>query len=74
MSRHAPLLTEREVADRLNLALRTIQGFRVRGGGPRFVRINRTIRYRPEDIDEFIRARIRRNTSDQGGGDHALAR
>jgi hypothetical protein len=50
------LMREREAADRLAVAPRTLQAWRCRGGGPAFVRVAGAIRYASDDLDEFIRA------------------
>ena len=48
------LLTSREAASRLGLTEQTLREWRVRGRGPRFVRISRTrVRYRPQDLGDF---------------------
>jgi predicted DNA-binding transcriptional regulator AlpA len=61
------LVNENVAAKYLGLSPRTLQNWRVRGGGPLFVRIsNRSIRYRPSDIQDWIEERIRRSTSDPG--------
>ncbi len=61
------LLTETEAAKVLGFSVRTLQGWRCRGGGPRFVRISRgCIRYRREDLDGWVVSRLRWSTSDDG--------
>jgi predicted DNA-binding transcriptional regulator AlpA len=61
------LINENIAADLLGLSPRTLQNWRVRGGGPLFIRIsNRSIRYRPSDIQDWIQERVRRSTSDPG--------
>jgi hypothetical protein len=52
----ATLLTQREAADVLRLSQRTLERWRVQGTGPRFVRLNHSIRYRPEDLDAHVAA------------------
>ena len=49
-------LTEREVAERLGLSVATLRAWRHRGKGPRFLRLGRSVRYLPSDVDEFVRA------------------
>ena len=45
------LLTQREAASVLRLSERTLERWRVSGIGPRFVRLNHSIRYRQQDLD-----------------------
>jgi len=49
-------LTEREVAERLGLSVATLRAWRHRGKGPRFLRLGRSVRYLPSDLDDFVRA------------------
>ena len=49
-------LTEREVAERLGLSVVTLRAWRLRGKGPRFLRLGRSVRYLPSDVDDFVRA------------------
>ncbi len=63
------LIGETAFAEYLNLSVRTIQGFRYKGGGPRFVRISsRCVKYRRIDGREWAEARLCSSTSDQGQG------
>lgn len=49
-------LTEREVAEQLGLSVATLRAWRHRGKGPRFLRLGRSVRYLPLDVEEFVRA------------------
>jgi len=49
-------LTEREVAERLGLSVATLRAWRHRGKVPRFLRLGRSVRYLPSDVDDFVRA------------------
>jgi excisionase family DNA binding protein len=49
-------ITEREVAERLGLSVATLRAWRHRGKGPRFLRLGRSVRYLPSDVDDFVRA------------------
>jgi predicted DNA-binding transcriptional regulator AlpA len=61
------LVNEREAADFLGYTTRALQNWRVRGGGPKFVKISaRSVRYRRRDLMEWIEGRLRANTSDVG--------
>jgi excisionase family DNA binding protein len=52
----ARALTEREVAELLGLSVATLRAWRHRGKGPRFLRLGRSVRYLPSDVDDFVRA------------------
>ena len=59
------LMDEREAAGLLCYSVRALQNWRVRGGGPRFVKVSgRSIRYRRRDLIDWIEARLRSNTSE----------
>jgi predicted DNA-binding transcriptional regulator AlpA len=57
------LLTGREAA-RVLRSERTIERMRVSGKGPKFVRINHSVRYRQQDLDAYIAARVVASTSE----------
>jgi excisionase family DNA binding protein len=48
------LLTPAEVAERLRVSTRTLEFWRHQGRGPAFVRLGKRVRYRPEDLEQFI--------------------
>lgn len=48
------LLMEVHAAKLLNLSVRTLQAWRLRGDGPAFVRAGRAIRYRRSDLIAWI--------------------
>jgi excisionase family DNA binding protein len=52
----SPLLTRHEAAEALNQSLRTIDE-NIANGSLRIVRIGRSVRIRPEALEEFIDAR-----------------
>jgi excisionase family DNA binding protein len=54
--RRTKALTERQVAEQLGLSVATLRAWRHRGKGPRFLRLGRSVRYVPSDVDEFVRA------------------
>lgn len=59
------LLTEQQAATLMNVNPRTLQKWRVKGGGPLFVRISRRcIRYRPKDITDWTQNRVKSSTSE----------
>ena len=61
------LIPEKPAAAFLNLTARTLQGYRYKGGGPRFVRISgRCVKYRRIDLRGWTEERLRSSTSDPG--------
>lgn len=58
------LLNEQEAADFLSISFRTLQAWRVRGGGPRFCKIGRAVRYRRADLVAFAGANTARTTTE----------
>jgi len=61
------LLDTRGAAAVLRLSPRTLESLRLRGGGPRYVRLSRrAVRYHPADLDAWIEKSRRRSTSDDG--------
>jgi predicted DNA-binding transcriptional regulator AlpA len=62
-----PLLTEKQAAAYLNMAVKTLQNWRWRGVGPRYVKIGDLVRYRKADLDEFVLSNLRTSTSDVDG-------
>ena len=61
------LICEKEAANVLSLSPRTLQGWRVRGGGPQFVKFgSKAVRYRLSELLSFIERRTRSNTSAGG--------
>lgn len=64
-----PLLTTKEAARFLRLSHRTLEGFRVRGIGPRFIKAGPGLRsrvlYHPADIRVWVERRFS-STSEYG--------
>ncbi len=61
------LIDEHHAALILGYSVRTLQNWRVRGGGPKFIRVSaRSIRYRRRELIEWADANIRCSTSDTG--------
>lgn len=58
------LMNEVQAADFLSVSPRTLQAWRVRGGGPAFIRARRSVRYRFGDIVEWINQRRVSHTSE----------
>jgi hypothetical protein len=68
----ATLLTQREAASVLRLSERTLERLRVAGTGPKFVRpTNHSIRYRQQDLDAYVAARVVGSTSEENTNGNA---
>lgn len=53
------LLTEKETAEALHVALQTVRNWRWRGEGPRFRKLGkRTVRYLRSDLAAFIEGKV----------------
>ena len=68
MSEH--LLNTRQVAELLGISKRTVERMRHDGGGPTFVRASAGTRrgrvgYRPSQVDEWVKGRELRSTSEK---------
>lgn len=48
-------LTDVEVAARLGVSRFTVRAWRLKGLGPRFLKMGRAVRYRPDDVDDYER-------------------
>ncbi len=61
---HIMLEDEKALARRLNVTPRTLQGWRVRGGGPPFVKISsRCVRYPLAALDQWLEERLASSTT-----------
>lgn len=59
------LINEKVAAEFLGYSVRALQNWRLRGGGPRFVKISaRSVRYRRRDLLAWIEEHLRSNTSE----------
>jgi hypothetical protein len=59
-------MKEEAAAALLNLSIRTLQGYRHKGGGPRYHKFGRSVRYARADLLAWARSNRRRSTSDSG--------
>jgi predicted DNA-binding transcriptional regulator AlpA len=66
MRENAKLLDPPAVADLLGVKRATLATWRWRGDGPPFVRVGSRVRYSPADLDDWLAARRRCSTSDDG--------
>lgn len=63
------LITERDAADFLGYTMRALQNWRLRGGGPLYVKVsNRSIRYRRRDLQAWVESKLAKHTSAAPGG------
>ena len=60
-------LTDIEVASRLGVSRFTVRSWRLKGVGPRFLKMGRAVRYRTQDVDEYERQAL---VTTQTGSDH----
>jgi len=59
------LINENEAAAFIGYSVRSLQGWRVKGGGPKFIKVSaRSIRYRRRDLIEWADARLCSHTSE----------
>ena len=58
MGRNENILTTKEAAEFLGLKEKTLRLWRAENKGPSYIKINRTIRYRRDDLDEFVAKRM----------------
>jgi len=65
MSVHERLLTPREAADFLRMGLSWLAKARMRGDGPPFVKIGRSIRYPESALHQWMKARMHLSTSER---------
>ena len=62
------VLDTRAAADFLGVSARTLEGFRVKGGGPRYAKVGGAVRYRLASLEEYLQRQERSSTSDSGSG------
>lgn len=57
------MLNRREAAEYIGQAVSTLAAQAVRGGGPPFAKLGKSVRYRIADLDAYIEARMRNRES-----------
>jgi excisionase family DNA binding protein len=62
------ILTDVEVAERLGVSRFTVRSWRLKGVGPRFLKMGRAVRYRSQDVDEYERQAL---VETQASHDHS---
>jgi hypothetical protein len=58
------LFDQKTAAKLLGLSVRTLERHRVAGTGPRYVRLGRLVRYRQQDLADFVDRNVRTSTSE----------
>jgi hypothetical protein len=58
----AIMLRTLDAANYLELAKSTMEAWRCRGTGPAFVKLGKAVRYRKQDLDDFLKSSLRQNT------------
>lgn len=58
------LIDQKQAARILGLSVRTLERHRIAGTGPRFARLGRLIRYRQNDLIEWVDSKLRDSTSE----------
>lgn len=58
-------INENEAAAFTGYTIRALQGWRVKGGGPQFIKISaRSVRYRRRDLIEWAESHLKASTSE----------
>jgi excisionase family DNA binding protein len=60
------LMTAQEAAAYLCLSVGRLAKMRLTGDTPKFVKIGASVRYRRDDLDDWLAAHVRISTSDRG--------
>lgn len=64
METNQTFLDSNQAAEYLGLKRTTLEAWRCRGDGPRFVKLGRLVKYRRADLNAFIETRLRSSTSE----------
>lgn len=74
MSDDIELLTTEQAADFLGLSPRTLEDWRYKGGGPRYKKVGRSVRYVKAELIEWVQEGTREHTSQEADPSVALGR
>lgn len=66
-------INQKQAAEQLGVKERTLEDYRLRGGGPPFYKIGARVVYDTGELDDWLAARRRTSTSDRGSGPHQTA-
>lgn len=53
---HKPLMDPRQLSDYLGVPRQTLANWRWRNEGPKFRKVGKHVRYRPEDVEAWLNA------------------
>ena len=67
------LLTEQDVSRQLHVSLATLRRWRLEGRGPKFIKVSSLVRYRPEELEEWLASQPVGGTSDLRGSGRIAA-
>ena len=57
-------LNTRQAAELIGLKANTLEIWRLRGTGPKYIKFGRAVRYRQSDLETYIEAQTRQSTSE----------
>jgi len=57
-------LTPQQAADLLGISKSTLAKFRLRGDGPKFLKLSKKVLYRESDLEDWIAQRVFNSTSE----------
>lgn len=58
------IFSERDASRDYGIPVKTLQGWRLRGGGPEYIKCGRSVRYRRDAFERWLDSRTRKSTSD----------
>ncbi|QCQ17183.1 helix-turn-helix transcriptional regulator [Microbacterium sp. RG1] len=61
----ATLISPATLAEALGTTERTLSEWRIRGTGPAYLRVGRSVRYRPESVDTWLLAQEHLSTAEE---------
>jgi predicted DNA-binding transcriptional regulator AlpA len=68
------LLTEEQVAKHLHVSLAALRRWRLEGRGPKFIKVSALVRYRPEELEEWLASQPTGGSSEQHRSGRTAAR
>ena len=57
-------LTPQQAADAVGISKSTLAKLRLKGDGPKYLKIGKSILYRPNDVEEWMASRVFNSTSE----------